>query len=218
MVNEQPNTPVDTEEYSEEAEGFLIDDDFDHFTFQVDDKASVDNADSDDVDTMDIMYNFQTNKHKRADKHALKSDTIFYGKPNKEYKDEFEMEESLSNVVYRVESGSSFEFESRKNEEYVNQRQLSIDVLNVLSEHTSIDFTSNRRKPNKALFNEYYMLLLNKLSFNYNNSELFVELSYYFTDNIFNMFKLLDKQHATTIIKELKEKGYLKDLDDINFV
>ena len=67
-------------------------------------------------------------------------------------------------------------------------------------------------------FNEYYNLLLNKLHLKYTNSEIFVELSYFFTDNIFNMYKLLDKNSATIIIKELMQKGYLKNLQNVNFL
>lgn len=168
-------------------------------------------------DEFNVLYQFHTNKHKREGKHSLKRDIIFNGK-----KDEKTVSDApdthQSTASYKLESGSIFEFESKNNEEYVNQKQLSKDVFDVLSKNTNIDFNTNRRKPNKITFNEYYILLLNNLRMNYTNSELFVELAYYFTDNIFNMFKLLDKRHATIIIKELKQKGYLKDLDNINFI
>ena len=59
-------------------------------------------------------------------------------------------------------------------------------------------------------------MLLYNIDKQYTQSEIFVELSYYFTDNIFNMYKLLDKKYATSIIKELREKGFLNNLD-INF-
>ena len=59
-------------------------------------------------------------------------------------------------------------------------------------------------------------MLLTNIDKQYTQSEIFVELSYYFTDNIFNMYKLLDKKYATSIIKELREKGFLNNLD-INF-
>jgi hypothetical protein len=81
-----------------------------------------------------------------------------------------------------------------------------------------LDFKQNRRKPNKETFNNYYNLLLKELGFRYTKSEIFVELSYYFTDNIFNMFKLLDKKPATIIIKELMQKGYLKNINGIDFL
>ena len=60
------------------------------------------------------------------------------------------------------------------------------------------------------------MLLVN-IDKQYTKSEIFVELAYYFTDNIFNMYKLLDKKYATAIIKELREKGFLTNLIDFDF-
>lgn len=173
---------------------------------------------SDDTENLNAIYNFHTNKHKREGKHSLKRDVIFYGKANKKQDEDYETSESTSTSPCKMESGSLFEFEYRNNEEYVNQKQLSNDVLDVLSQYTQIDFTSNRRKPNKQTFNEYFILLLTHLKTKYTYSELFVELAYYFTDNIFNIFKILDKKYATITIKELKAKGYLKDLDNINFI
>jgi hypothetical protein len=60
-------------------------------------------------------------------------------------------------------------------------------------------------------------MLLDNIGKEYTKSEIFVELAYYFTDNMFNMFKLLDKEYATQIIIELKESGYLHNLN-INFI
>ena len=176
------------------------------------------NFSDDDKENLNAIYNFNTNKHKREGKHSLKRDVIFYGKANKKQDEDYETSESSSSTPCKMESGSLFEFEYRNNEEYVNQKQLSNDVLDILSQYTQIDFTSNRRKPNKQTFNEYFILLLTHLKTKYTYSELFVELAYYFTDNIFNIFKILDKKYATIIIKELKTKGYLKDLDNINFI
>ena len=61
-------------------------------------------------------------------------------------------------------------------------------------------------------------MLLNNIGNKYSKSEIFVELSFYFTDNIFNMFKLLDKEYATRIIVELKQRGHLANLNNINFI
>lgn len=178
-----------------------------------------DNEENEENSKINILYNFHTNKHKREGKHALKRDVIFNGKIDKKQKDDYtDSIDNPFNSSYKIDSGSIFEFESKNNEEFVNQRELSNDVFNTLKKYTDLDFSINRRKPNKQSFNEYYILLLNKLRPKYTNSELFVELSYFFTDNIFNMFKLLDKKHATSIIKELKSKGYLKNLDNIKFI
>ena len=117
-----------------------------------------------------------------------------------------------------MQPGSISEFESKNHHEYLTNKNLEKDVYEALQNYTNIKFLNNRRKPNKEDFNEYYTMLLDKLQHKYNRCELIVTLSPYFTDNLFNMFKLLDKKYATGIILELKEKGYLKDIGDINFV
>lgn len=177
----------------------------------------------DDTD-FDILFKSSINKHKIDGKHALIRDTILKGKENEV--EEEGMEENLSNYIetgentshYQLQSGSLFELETHHNQEYLTQKNLSQDVFRIMSENTTLDFRMNRRKPNRSTFNSYYKMLLDHLEKKYSQSEIFVELSYYFTDNIFNMFKLLDKRYATSIILELKNKGYLKDISDINFV
>jgi hypothetical protein len=170
-------------------------------------------------DEIDIMIKFGTNNHKIEGKHSLKRDTIFKGKVEKEPdQHSYIMEDYPTQDGFPIEAGSAYEFESKHNAEYVNRIDLSNDVYRLLQENTELDFTSNRRKPNKQAFNDYYRMLLDKLCRKYSKSEIFVELSYYFTDNIFNMFKLLDKEYATQIIIELKQSGYLDNLNNINFI
>lgn len=187
-----------------------------------DDKSAESDLDSSD-DDMDIMFKFQTNNHQIEGKHALKRDTIFKGKLDEGEDLEFTYYSAPSDDYaptdgFVLESGSLYEFETKQNDEYINNLELSKDVYNLLTEKTDLDFTSNRRKPNRQAFNDYYKLLLNELGRKYSKSEIFVELSYYFTDNIFNMFKLLDKEYATIIIIELKQSGYLDNLNNINFI
>ena len=184
--------------------------------------------DSDDSETLDVdapdsdetvYFKFNTTNHKLEGKHRLKRDTIFNGKlDDDEDEDIYSSNSDYFNKDFPIEKGSSFDMESRNFEEMENQRQLKINIYNILSENTDLDFTSNRRKPNKQAFNNYYEMLLDGLNDRYTKSEIFVELSYYFTDNIFNMFKLLDKSNATGIIMELKDKGYLNDIGSINFI
>jgi len=171
-------------------------------------------------DEMDVMFKFNTNKHKIEGKHALKRDTIFKGKIEDNLEDsehytqnDFNMSDGLP-----IEAASAYEFESKHNEEYVGRLNLSKDVYKLLDEETELDFSKNRRKPNRQAFNDYYTLLLDNIGKEYTKSEIFVELSYYFTDNIFYMFKLLDKEYATQIIVELKQSGYLNNLNNINFI
>lgn len=176
----------------------------------------------DELDEVDIMVKFNTNNHKLEGKHSLSRDTIFKGKTE-------ENSEQTDYIIYQpddfnvndglpIESGSSYEFESKYYEDYIDRLNLSRDVYELLKEKTDLDFNSNRRKPNKQAFNDYYRMLLSNIGKDYTKSEIFVELSYYFTDNIFNMFKLLDKKYATQIIVELKHRGYLNNLNNINFI
>lgn len=186
------------------------------------DETDIDATDEeDDEDDEDIMVKFNTNNHKIEGKHSLARDTIFKGKieeitEESEYltaQDDFNINDGLP-----IEVGSSFEFESKYHEDYINRLELQKDVYDLLSEKTELDFSSNRRKPNRQAFNDYYRMLLENIGKEYTKSEIFVELSYYFTDNIFNMFKLLDKEYATQIIIELKQSGYLTNLNNINFI
>ena len=170
-----------------------------------------------DKNNFDLIYRFNTNKHRQEGKHTLKRDTIFKGKIDKVDEDvdgvdlPFEPPNEYNDIV------TFFNNQCEEEEDYLNQNNLTKDVYDILDEKTELDFTQNRRKPNKATFNEYYNLLLVDLGFRYTKSEIFVELSYYFTDNIFNMFKLLDKIPATIILKELRKKGFLKNLDGLDF-
>jgi len=192
----------------------IEDDDFDGESDEHDDDF---NDDFDNSQTkeekFDLLYHFNTNKHRQEGKHRLKRDTIFKGKLDKKPDEEGYMDQDDYGDITTF-----FDYESEQYSNNIDQNNLTKDVYGVLKEETDLDFKQNRRKPNKETFNNYYNLLLKELGFRYTKSEIFVELSYYFTDNIFNMFKLLDKRPATIIIKELTQKGYLKDLDGINFL
>jgi hypothetical protein len=177
--------------------------------------------DDDDLSDIDIMVKFNTNNHKLEGKHSLSRDTIFKGKVDENveeseyilHQEDFNFSDGLP-----IESGSIYEFESKFNEDYVDRLNLQRDVYELLQEKTDLDFSANRRKPNRQAFNDYYRMLIDNVGKEYTKSEIFVELSYYFTDNIFNMFKLLDKEYATHLIVELKQSGYLNNLNNINFI
>lgn len=174
-------------------------------------------------DNFDIIFKENQNKHKIDGKHALKRDTILLGKVTENENDPIygsttDFDYSLEN--YKIDPGTIFEQESINNDDYIHLKELEHDVNSILKTKTNIDFSQNRRKPNKNTFNEYYELLLKELHIKskYSKTEIFTTLSVYFTDNLYNMFKLLDKKHANNLIKELESKGYLKDLGDINFL
>lgn len=181
------------------------------------------NYNDDDVaeSELDIYFKYGTNNHKLDGKHKLKRDTIFNGKVDmpSENEDEAQLYGSeFDGYDSHIDHMSTFEEDSRNATELHNRKRLSEDVYYLLKENTDLDFNSNRRKPNKATFNNYYKMLLMNIDSQYTKSEIFVELAYYFTDNIFNMYKLLDKKYATTIILELREKGFLNNLNNFKFM
>jgi len=201
------------EELNEKSDDdFYFDDDID---VEIDEEEKVtSNINQDDSESeLDIYFKYNTNNHKLEGKHSLKRDTILNGKLNStsdldenqyitSYYDSAGNNLEMDSYEYgfdnlSLERGSVFEDESKRNDEMLNKRKLSEDVYNLLKTNTDLDFTVNRRKPNKIIFNNYYRMLLCNMNKQYSKSEIFVELSYYFTDNIFNMYKLLDKKYAT---------------------
>ncbi len=161
--------------------------------------------DSDDDDKLEID-NFSISKHKIEGKHALKYDTIFKGK--KEESDE-ESELTMMDPSYdsiELDVSSNYYVESNDSESYFRSKKLKEKIYEILEKHTDVDFTVNRRKPSKLDFNSYICILKKHLSeYNFTNVEIFNELAYYFSDNLFNMFKLLDSYWKQEIIKELQE-------------
>jgi hypothetical protein len=100
---------------------------------------------------------------------------------------------------------------------YIRAKLVKERVYDVLKNHTSINFLNNRRKPSRIDFNTYYELLRSNLQEeSFSNVELFNELAVYFSDNLFNMFKLLDNKWRNLIITELQDHiGKNKNSRDI---
>jgi hypothetical protein len=146
-------------------------------------------------------------KHKLEGKHSLKYDSIFKGKKE----DPLEEEENISFEVYQkdtieVDRSSNYYFESIDNEKYIRAKLVKEKVYDVLLKNTTINFLNNRRKPSRSDFNQYYNILkVNLQSESFTNVEIFNELAVYFSDNLFNMFKLLDKKWRNLIIFELQD-------------
>lgn len=146
-------------------------------------------------------------KHKLQGKHSLKYDSIFKGK-KEEKTEEGEIDASFMyfNDRFEVDRSSPFYLESHDTEQYVRGKQVKERVYKILTENTSINFLNNRRKPSRVDFNNYYHLLkANLLDDNFTNIEIFNELAVYFSDNLFNMFKLLDNKWRNMIINELQD-------------
>ena len=147
-------------------------------------------------------------KHKIEGKHSLKYDSIFKGK-KEEAVDEDDTSDLFSGYyreTIEVDKGSNYHFESIDNEIYIRTKLVKERVYFVLGEYTAISFLNNRRKPSRVDFNNYYSLLKTHLKDeSFTNVELFNELSVYFSDNLFNMFKLLDNKWRNLIISELQD-------------
>lgn len=154
-----------------------------------------------EADEEDIVLS----KHKIQGKHSLKYDSIFKGK-KEESNDEDDVNFTFQNEKFELDKGSIFYSESYDNEYYLRQKRVKEKVYNILANKTNLNFLNNRRKPSRVDFNNYYLLLTTELvDERFTNVELFNELSVYFSDNLFNMFKLLDNKWRNLIIKELHD-------------
>lgn len=184
-----------------------------------DDDESLDiliEIDEDDLELLDKEETKETDseedgivlsKHKMEGKHSLKYDSIFKGKKETPL-DEDDMDgfSMYHKDTIEVDKSSNYYFESIDNENYIRTKLVKERVYATLSEHTGLNFMNNRRKPSRSDFNHYYGLLKVHLeSESFTNVELFNELAVYFSDNLFNMFKLLDNKWRNLIINELQE-------------
>ena len=180
---------------------------------EFDDELNFDSEESenDDIDDLDIDIDDESNeddvvlsKHKEDGKHSLKYDSIFKGK--KENLDESDIFEGHFNENFELDKTSAVYFESRENESYLRQKKVKEKVYEVLAHKTDLNFMNNRRKPSKVDFNKYFILLKKELeNEHFTNTELFNELAVYFSDNLFNMFKLLENKYRNMIIDELHD-------------
>jgi hypothetical protein len=212
---EQESVPEDDSDDNdsddEEGGGLGLDDDDENIDIIIE-------IDEDDLDIIEPESEVKTeepdpdevvlSKHKLEGKHSLKYDSIFKGKKE----DPLDEEDGTSSFdtyhkdTIEVDRSSNYYFESIDNEKYIRSKQVKERVYEVLEKNTSINFLNNRRKPSRTDFNQYYNILKDNLqSESFTNVELFNELAVYFSDNLFNMFKLLDKKWRNLIILELQD-------------
>jgi hypothetical protein len=206
-----PEDDLDDDSDDDEEGGLEIDDDDEDIDIIIE-------IDEDDLDITEPESEIKTeepdpdgvvlSKHKLEGKHSLKYDSIFKGKKE----DPLEEDEGTSSFdtyhkdTIEVDRSSNYYFESIDNEKYIRAKQVKERVYEVLESNTSINFLNNRRKPSRTDFNQYYNILKESLqSESFTNVELFNELAVYFSDNLFNMFKLLDKKWRNLIILELQD-------------
>ena len=215
IENEQeilPDDDIDDDDDDDDSEGGLDLDDDDE---DIDIIIEIDEDDLDITEPESEPKAEENNdpevvlsKHKLEGKHSLKYDSIFKGKKE----DPLDEEDGTSSFdtyhkdTIEVDRSSNYYFESIDNEKYIRSKQVKERVYEVLEKNTSINFLNNRRKPSRADFNQYYNILKDNLqSESFTNVELFNELAVYFSDNLFNMFKLLDKKWRNMIILELQD-------------
>jgi hypothetical protein len=172
-------------------------------SFDIDIEVDIKEEEVEFIDDEDITLS----KHKIQGKHSLKYDSIFKGKKEDPLSDdEFETTSTYFNENFEVDKGSSYWFESIDNENYIKEKRIKEKVYEVLSNYTELNFLNNRRKPSRSDFNNYYFLLKTNLKDeSFSNVELFNELAVYFSDNLGNMFKLLDNKWREDIIDELRD-------------
>jgi len=202
----EEDIPEEDSELSMDNIGESISDDIENIDIiiEISEDDSETETDSDIENSKDDVI---LSKHKVQGKHSLKYDSIFKGKKDEKLEeDDGDQANMYFNEKFEVDKSSFFYVESYDNEFYIRQKNIKEKVYNVLLDHTSINFLNNRRKPSKSDFNHYYYLLKANLEQDgFTNIELFNELSVYFSDNLFNMFKLLDNKWRNLIIVELQE-------------
>lgn len=145
-------------------------------------------------------------QHKTEGKHRLSYDTIFKGKKSEisDFDEEYITE--TNSEGFELDQSTMVYEEYRDTERYLREKKVKEKVYQVLAERTDINFLNNRRKPSKMDFNNYYVIVHTSLrDERFSHVELFNELSQYFSDNLFNMFKLLDNKWRMGIIEELQE-------------
>lgn len=200
----------ESDEDTSESIGSGISDDDDNMDIAIEineDDLELTDDDQPKVESSDSEEDIVLSKHKQEGKHSLKYDSIFKGKKDDPLdEDNMDSYSSYHKDTIEVDKSSNYYFESIDNEKYIRVKLVKERVYVVLSEHTTINFLNNRRKPSRSDFNTYYNLLKTHLvAESFTNVELFTELSVYFSDNLFNMFKLLDNKWRNIILGELQE-------------
>lgn len=188
-----------------EDDDFLLEDDTDiDIIIEIDDDLD-DDLDSNNNSKSNDLDDIILSNHKIEGKHSLKYDSIFKGK-KEDPLDEYEYEYEYNSNTIEVDKSSLYHQESIDNENYVRSKLVRERIYEVLKTKTNLSFSSNRRKPSKIDFNIYYALLVKELrNDSFTHVEIFNELSVYFSDNLFNMFKLLDNKWRNLLIDELQE-------------
>lgn len=171
---------------------------------------------------MNEKIEVDVSKHKIKDKHRLKHDSIFKGKKEELSEDEFDyIDYGTKPQTFEPSASSNYSFERENPYEYLRLNKLKEDVYDIIVNKLKLNIKNSRRKPSKVDFNRYYTTIVNSIDMvKFSYSEVFIELAYYFSDNVENMFRLLDENWGGKISMELAKKNKIKgfvDLDDVEF-
>lgn len=164
--------------------------------------------------------NKSNKKPKFVGKHTLTYDTIHNSKKveNETLEEEYYINDINHNfeVSHAVDTGQSY-----SSDEYYFSHELKQKVFDLLVQHTDIDFSPDkkRRIPSINDLNSYYKLLIDELvSARYSYTEIFISLSEFFSDKIWNVYKKMNSTYKDIIIKELQEKYDISEINEMDFL
>lgn len=198
----------------------------------VNDNEFIDDEDDNDIDISEFGYDededesdevtetvTKVSKHKEKGKHALRYDSIFKGKKHEDVDNEHIID---IQTTFNADNETSNGLEQRDQVEYERLKKLQTEIHEVMVSMGKINIDMPRRKPSKVEFNRMFAEIVKTLDMDqYSYSEVFTLYAYNFSDNLENLFKLLDKEWGGKISLELKElydiKGKSK-FEDIEFM
>ena len=168
---------------------------------------------SDEVDEDEEEVESPVKKKNRFNNHRLKYDSILKGKKHDVNADEFSQD-------FLVPKQTSFDLIDHNNsEDSFRICELEEIIFEFVKDKTTVDITAPRRKPGKVEFNKYMLALCSYIDTSlYSYGEIFTVFSVYFSDNLFSMFKLLDKKIGAVVAKELNIIIENKDFDQFEVV
>lgn len=161
----------------------------------------------------------QENRGKLLGKHSLHNDTIFKSSFIRKDEDEEEYRSTSNDNNFDIDPMSNTFSSDDDSEEYGRLKFLKEKVNNYLVNETDFDLSNNRKKPSKEKFNEVFSMLVKTLSAEgYSNTEIFVEYAPYFSEDLYAMFKMLDKKYSLVILKNIMKQYKYKNIDGVDFI
>jgi hypothetical protein len=159
------------------------------------------------------------NKGKLLGKHSLHTDTIFKSSFIKKDEDEEEYSSLTGDNNFDIDPTSNSFSTDSDSEEYGRLKFLKEKINSYLVNETDFDLSNNRKKPTKEKFNEVFSILIKNFSEDgYSNTEIFVEYAPYFSEDLYAMFKMLDKKYSLVILKNIMKQYNYKNIEGVDFI